>query len=182
MLPDVRNSRLWELFQSIRLIFGVRKDTQPRRILCLKSPRNDQLKIAFTSTGLCTWSKESRTTDYNRRQNFSTSASGLVGKKGCGDHARRDEMERGGRAKGGSGGQMTGKKDPRRKRSGKIVRRKRQNETRGIAAKEISSVNGDNPYPGSNDDGMDVAKRERWERGERKERARGGGWKGRGRG
>lgn len=25
----------------------------------------------------------------------------------------------------------------------------------GIAAKEISSVNGDNPYPGSNDGGMD---------------------------
>lgn len=90
-LPDVRNSRLWELFQSIRLIFGVREDTQPCRILCLKSPRNDQLKIAFTSTGLCTWSKESRTTDYNHRQNFSTSASGLVGKKGCGDHARRDD-------------------------------------------------------------------------------------------
>lgn len=70
---------------------------------------------------------------------------------------------------------MTGKKDARRKRSGKIVRRKRQNETRGIAAKEISSVNGDNPYPGSNDDGMDVARRKRWGRGERKERREGGG-------
>lgn len=70
---------------------------------------------------------------------------------------------------------MTGKKDARRKRSGKIVRRKRQNETRGIAAKEISSVNGDNPYPGSNDDGVDVAKRERWGRGERKERREGEG-------
>lgn len=28
-------------------------------------------------------------------------------------------------------------------------------------AKEISSVNGDNPYPGSNDGGMDVGRRER---------------------
>lgn len=63
---------------------------------------------------------------------------------------------------------MTGKKDRWRRegrgwgeggrRSGKIVRRKRQNETRGIAAKEISSVNGDNPYPGSNDGGMDAAR------------------------
>jgi len=71
---------------------------------------------------------------------------------------------------------MTGKKDARRKRSGKIVRRKRQNETRGITAKEISSVNGDNPYPGSNDDdGMDAAKGERWGRGERKDRREGEG-------
>lgn len=29
----------------------------------------------------------------------------------------------------------------------------------GIAAKEISSVNGDNSYPGSNDGGMDGSKR-----------------------
>lgn len=72
---------------------------------------------------------------------------------------------------------MTGKKDARRKRSGKIVRRKRQNETRGIAAKEISSVNGDNPYPGSNDDGMDTAKggAAGGGRGERKERPEGEG-------
>lgn len=83
-------------------------------------------------------------------------------------------MERGGEAKGASGGQMTGKKDARRKRSGNIVRRKRQNETRRIAAKEISSVNGDNPYPGSND-GVDVAKRKRWGRGERKEQREGEG-------
>lgn len=94
------------------------------------------------------------------------------------DRARRDGGQgRGeeGEAKGASGGQMTGKKDARRKRSGKIVRRKWQNETRGIAAKEISSVNGDNPYPGSNDDGVDVAKRDRWGRGERKERREGEG-------
>lgn len=72
---------------------------------------------------------------------------------------------------------MTGKKDARRKRSGKIVRRKRQNETRGIAAKEISSVNGDNPYPGSNDDGMDTAKGGAAGGGEgrKKGTARGGG-------
>lgn len=51
---------------------------------------------------------------------------------------------------------MMGKKEMRGgKYLGKIVHRRRQNETRGIAAKEISSVNGDNPYPGSNDDGMD---------------------------
>lgn len=74
--------------------------------------------------------------------------------------AQEGSAGRGAGAKGASGGQMTGKKDARRKRSGKIVRRKRQNETCGIAAKEISSVNGDNPYPGSNDDGMDTAKRE----------------------
>lgn len=54
---------------------------------------------------------------------------------------------------------------------GKIVHRKRQNETRGIAAKEISSVNGDNPYPGSNDDGMDkMGKREEGRKGGEKER------------
>jgi hypothetical protein len=32
---------------------------------------------------------------------------------------------------------------------------KRGRETERLAAKEISSVNGDNPYPGSNDGGMD---------------------------
>lgn len=73
---------------------------------------------------------------------------------------------------------MTGKKDARRKRSGKIVRRKRQNETRGITAKEISSVNGDNPYPGSNDDGrMDAGDGVAAGEGEgrKKGTARGGG-------
>lgn len=54
---------------------------------------------------------------------------------------------------------------------GKIVHRKRQNETRGIAAKEISSVNGDNPYPGSNDDGMDkMGKREEGRKGEERKK------------
>lgn len=70
---------------------------------------------------------------------------------------------------------MTGKKDARRKRSGKIVRRKRRNETRGITAKEISSVNGDNPYPGSNDDGMDAGDGEGGGGGE-KERNGERGW------
>lgn len=58
---------------------------------------------------------------------------------------------------------------------GKIVRRKRRNETRGITAKEISSVNGDNPYPGSNDDGMDAGDGGAAGEGRKKGTARGGG-------
>ena len=91
--------------------------------------------------------------------------------------AQEGTMGREREAKGASWGQMMGKKDTRRKRSGKIVRRKRQNETHGITAKEISSVNGDNPYPGSNDDGMvDATKGETVREGEKErngERGRG---------
>lgn len=47
-----------------------------------KSLRNDRLKIAFSSTSLCTRrSEEPRTIDYNRWQNFFAFASGLVGKR-----------------------------------------------------------------------------------------------------
>lgn len=53
---------------------------------------------------------------------------------------------------------MTGKRDARRKRSqGESYV---ENGGTRLAAKEISSVNGDNPYPGSNDDGMDAARSE----------------------
>lgn len=71
---------------------------------------------------------------------------------------------------------MTGKKgcaeeEISENRTSKAAERERLVE---IAAKEISSVNGDNPYPGSNDGGMDDGRREgggggRASAGERKE-------------
>lgn len=69
---------------------------------------------------------------------------------------------------------MMGIKDARRKISGKNRTSKTRHNprTRGIAAKEISSVNGDNPYPGSNDDGMDKIGKERREGRKRGEKER----------
>lgn len=149
--------------RAVPLISSIYKDTRDRRRPVQIAPWDDWLKIASTSTGLlppeaCEEEKEEKpcahTSDYNRRQNFSASASGHAGKRVArdGDRARR--------VKGASGGQMTGKKDAQR---GRDPRRKSYVEnggTRlvGIAAKEISSVNGDNPYPGSNDGGMAAAR------------------------
>lgn len=135
-----------------------------------KSLWNDRLKIAFSSTSLCTRrSIEPRTIDYHRWQNFFASASGLVGKrvalKGVAQGGQKVPPEDKWREKRMRGGKYLGK----------IVHRKRQYEIRGIAAKEISSVNGDNPYPGSNDDGMDKMgwREKRDGREERKKETRG---------